>query len=125
MHQMRRPLSSLVTKVLLLVATAATLPLSAQQPANAGGTATAVNLYRDFLSPTFSPQDIFEVREVLIEREDLHFALNDGVLAFMKAVDGHVTGAVFEGQGEMLLRPPDRAERSSLNLFTGSAVLEQ
>jgi len=36
-----------------------------------------------------------------------------------------VTGAVFEGVGEVLLVPPDRAERTSLALFTQSAVLEQ
>src|SRR5262249_9770121 len=41
------------------------------------------------------------------------------------AVDGHVTGAVFEGAGEVALFPPDRAERTSLALFTGAALLEQ
>jgi len=40
-------------------------------------------------------------------------------------VVGRVTGALFEGEGEVLVLPPDRAERSSLALFTGSAVLEE
>ena len=43
----------------------------------------------------------------------------------MREVNGHITGAVFEGVGEVLLVPPNRAERTSLALFTGSAVLEQ
>src|SRR6185312_9919905 len=37
---------------------------------------------------------------------------------------GHVTGAFFEGTGDVLLFPPDAAERGSLALFTGAAVLE-
>src|SRR5262249_32557016 len=63
--------------------------------------------------------------EVNIQREDLHIAFSDGTMAFMRAVDGHVTGAVFEGVGEILLVPPTRAERVSLGLFTGSGVLAE
>src|SRR6202022_1445712 len=43
----------------------------------------------------------------------------------MQAIDGHVTGAVFQGEGDILLFPPDRAERTSLALFTRTAVLNQ
>ena len=57
--------------------------------------------------------------------EDLHISISDGTMAFVREVNGHVTGAMFEGVGEVLLVPPNRAERTSLALFTGSAVLEQ
>jgi hypothetical protein len=36
-----------------------------------------------------------------------------------------VTGAVFEGEGEVLMVPPNRAERTSLVLFTDSSILEK
>ena len=66
-----------------------------------------------------------QIRDVSILREDLHISISDGTMAFMRAVNGHVTGAVFEGVGEILMVPPNRAERTSLALFTKSAVLEQ
>ena len=39
-----------------------------------------------------------------------------------QAVDGHITGAYFEGDGEVLVRPPDRMERASLGLFINAGV---
>ena len=85
----------------------------------------AVALYRELLNPSFDAKDVYQVREVSIMMEDLHISISDGTIAFMREVNGHVTGAVFEGVGEVLLVPPNRAERTSLALFTGSAVLEQ
>jgi Peptidase family M1 domain len=94
----------------------------AQSSASAPG---AVALYRDLLNPSFDVNDVYQVRDVSILLEDLHISISDGTLAFMRSVNGHVTGAVFEGVGEVLLVPPNRAERTSLALFTDSAVLEQ
>ena len=64
-------------------------------------------------------------RRVAIDREDLHVVLSDGTIALMQAVDGHITGAFFEGDGEVLLVPPGRAERTSLALFTKRSVLDE
>jgi hypothetical protein len=85
----------------------------------------AVALCRELLVPAFDPKDVYTVRDVSILREDLHISISDGTMALMREVNGHVTGAVFEGVGEVLLVPPNRAERTSLALFTSSAVLEQ
>jgi hypothetical protein len=82
-------------------------------------------LYNDLQNPALSASDVYEVRQVAIDREDLHIVISDGTLGLMRAVDGHITGAVFQGDGEVALFPPDRAERTSLALFTGSGVLEQ
>jgi peptidase M1-like protein len=110
-----------VTKVLLPLFVLA--GVAAGQPtAPASG---AVALYRELLNPSFDAKDVYTVREVSILREDLHISLSDGTIALVRDVNGHVTGAVFEGVGEVLLVPPNRAERTSLALFTGSAVLEQ
>lgn len=67
---------------------------------------------------------IYSVRGALIEREDVHITLEDGIIGFLQSVDGHVTGAFFEGTGDVLVIPPNLAERGSLALFTGAAVLE-
>src|SRR5271165_4825626 len=82
-------------------------------------------LYRALRGVGLDPQRVFAIREAVIEREDVHVWLNDGTIAFTQAVDGRVTGAYFEGEGEVLVRPPDRMERASLGLFTGAGVLEE
>lgn len=71
------------------------------------------------------PQKVFTIREAEIDREDVHLWLNDGTIAFTQAVDGRITGAYFEGDGEVLIRPPDRMERASLGLFINAGVLEE
>src|SRR5271157_3464711 len=82
-------------------------------------------LFRALRSAGLDPQRVFAIREAVIDREDVHLWLNDGTIAFTQAVDGKVTGAYFEGEGEVLVRPPDRMERASLGLFTGAGVLEE
>jgi len=82
-------------------------------------------LYRALRGVGLDPQQVFKIREATIDREDVHLFLNDGTIAFTQAVDGRVTGAFFEGDGEVLVRPPDRRERASLGLFTGQGVLEE
>ena len=82
-------------------------------------------LYRALGNVGLDPQKVFTVREAVLDREDVHIWLNDGTIAFTQAVDGKITGAFFEGEGEVLVRPPDRMERASLGLFTGAGVLEE
>jgi hypothetical protein len=117
---MNRVFYLLVTKVLLL---GCLLPDGAWQAAACAQSGPAV--YQQLLNPALDRSDVHRIREVAVDREDLHISLSDGVLALVRSVDGHVTGAAFEGSGEILLVPPNRAERTTLALFTGAAVLEQ
>jgi len=82
-------------------------------------------LYRALRDVGLDPQRVFKIREAEIDREDVHLWLNDGTIAFTQSVDGHITGAYFEGEGEVLIRPPDRMERASLGLFINAGVLEE
>ena len=82
-------------------------------------------LYRALRNVGLDPQRVFQIREAEIDREDIHIWLNDGTIAFTQSVDGKVTGAFFEGEGEVLVRPPDRMERASLGRFIGAGVLEE
>jgi len=95
-----------------------------QQPA-APAPGSLPDLYRQLRTVGLEPAQIYKIREAAIDREDLHFYLNDGVICFTKSVDGHVTGAFFEGEGEVLVRPPNQSERASLGLFTNQGVLDE
>ncbi|HEV3037993.1 MAG TPA: M1 family aminopeptidase [Candidatus Angelobacter sp.] len=117
---------SLITKVLTLsvVLGATCLSQTAEQPSPGQGEG-AVALFRKILKPTLSPSDVHQLRQVSIDREDLHISFSDGQIALIQTIDGHTTGAIFQGEGDILLLPPNRAERTSLALFTKAAVLNQ
>jgi len=71
------------------------------------------------------PTRVFHARDVSIDRAAFHISLEDGIIGFTADVAGRVTGALFEGEGEILLTPPDQAERASMMLQTGAAILEE
>lgn len=98
--------------------------LAAACLAQAPASSDALELYRQILQPVFTVADIHHIRNVAIDREDLHIVLTDGVIGLMQPVNGHVTGAFFEGDAQILLLPPDRAEKTSLALFIHSGVLD-
>ena len=97
------------------------------QPAGAGARCpqTTGELYARIRSVGLDPKSVYHVRDASIDRPNLHLDLDDGTLAFTEDICGRITGAFFEGEGEILLRPPNRAERGSLALFTGMAILEE
>jgi hypothetical protein len=85
----------------------------------------AETLYLQLRNIGLDKSRVYHVREVAIDRSSMHITLDDGIIGFTQDVAGHVTGAFFEGDGELLLRPPDRVERASMALFTGAAILEE
>jgi Peptidase family M1 domain len=97
------------------------------QPAQPGPDCprTTSALYERIRSVGLDPQRVYHVRDAAIDRPNLHFDFEDGTLAFTEDVCGRITGALFEGEGEVRLRPPNRVERGSLALFTGMAILEE
>src|SRR5690348_3234192 len=60
------------------------------------------------------------VSNLELKRDAATFHLQSGTVCFVPAVNGKVTGAVFTGQGNMTLEPPNDAERRSLKLLTKS-----
>jgi hypothetical protein len=86
---------------------------------------TTSGLYARIRSVGLDPQRVYHVRDASIDRPNLHLDLDDGTLAFTEDICGRITGAFFEGEGEIRLRPPSRVERGSLALFTGGAILEE
>ncbi len=85
----------------------------------------AEQLFLDLGKVGLSTTRVYHVRDAHIDRPGLHLTLEDGTIAFTEDILNRVTGALFQGEGEVLVLPPDRAERASLALFTGSAILEE
>jgi len=124
MQRMRRAATVLglllVNVCMSLAQIGPTDPTTAQPPSKAAET-----LYLQLRRVGLDKSRVFRVRDVSFNRAAVHITLDDGVIAFTEDVAGHVTGAFFEGDGEVLLVPPDQAERASMALFTGAAILEE
>lgn len=78
----------------------------------------------------FDPARCYRVRDFSLIRDDLKLFLTDGYLILSKPVAGRPIGAFFStgvegGDAEVLLLPPDQAERASLARFTASPNLNQ
>jgi hypothetical protein len=82
-------------------------------------------LYQQLRNVGLDSARVYHVRETSWDRSSIHFTFHDGTIAFTENVAGRITGALFEGEGEVLLMPPDQVERASLALFTGTAILEE
>ncbi len=68
---------------------------------------------------------VYRIRDASFDRAAFHITLDDGTIAFTQDVAGRVTGAFFEGDGEVLLIPPNQVERASMARSTGAAILEE
>ena len=68
---------------------------------------------------------VYAVKELNLRRDIINLRLTEGKLAFLQALDGRVTGAVFTGHGHILATPHDRGERQSLARFVGVPLLDQ
>ena len=74
---------------------------------------------------SIDPRSTFKIRDVDIDRDALHLTLHRGTIAFLTPVLGRITGAIFVGDGEILVIPPNRIEKFQLNKFTNSPVLTE
>src|SRR3981081_1340769 len=86
---------------------------------------SAESLYLKLSNTGLDKSRVYHLRDASIDRPTFQITLNDGTIAFTEDVAGRVTGAFFEGDGEILLSPPNRYERASMALFTGEAILEE
>src|SRR3989442_3147192 len=57
------------------------------------------------------------VNNLVLKRDAAVFTLHSGEIYFGAAIEGHVTAAVFIGDGEMTLVPPTPIEKHSLAIF--------
>src|ERR1700730_15050565 len=97
----------------------------APQPAPSGKSGIAEALYLELSNTPLDPARVYQVRDASLDRAAIHITLEGGTIALTQDVLGRITGAFFEGEGEVLLIPPDEVERKSIGLFTGMAILEE
>src|SRR5512146_1791857 len=64
------------------------------------------------------PANSYQVADLRLRQDAIRLSLHHGTLVFFEPVDGRVTGAVFEGSGEVLVLPPDLPERQQMAKFT-------
>ena len=98
--------------------------VSAQQstaPASLDPQAT----YKQLEDVRLDPSQTYIIRDARISRGALNIYLDRGVIGFFEPVAGRITGAIFKGDGEVLMIPPNPVEKLSLAQFTKSAVLEE
>ena len=132
---MRRKLLPLICLLMLSPAVALSWSQDAPKPADgsaariSGTTSPQLNsaesLYLQLRTVALDKSRVYRLRDVSIDRAAIHITLNSGTIAFTEDVAGRVTGAFFEGEGEILLSPPNQYERASMALFTGEAILEE
>ena len=96
--------------------------------AAAGG--PAGDIARAIRENSFDRDECYRVRDLTLTREDIRIYLTDGHMIFSRPVAGRRIAAVFVadtdgGDAEVILLPPDRAERQSLAGFTGSPNLNE
>lgn len=103
------------------------LALVSQVPLTAG---TAADIARAIRENSFDRDECYHVRDLKLVKEDLRIYLTEGHLIFSKPVAGRRIAAVFVasgegGDGEVILLPPDRAERRSLAAYIDSPNLDE
>src|SRR5437764_4409563 len=104
------------------------LALLLRLPAPAAG--TAAEIARAIRENSFDRDECYRVRDLTLTREDIRIYFTDGHLIFSKPVAGRRVAAVFSadvegGDGEVILMPPDRAERRSLAAYIESPNLDE
>jgi hypothetical protein len=103
------------------------LALLGRLPLAAG---SAADIARAIRENSFDRDECYRVRDLTLIKEDIRVYLTDGYLIFSKPVAGRPIAAVFladtdGGDGEVLLLPPDRAERRSLATYIDSPNLDE
>jgi hypothetical protein len=90
----------------------------------------ATDLARAIRENTLDREACYRVRDLTLFKGDIRVYLTDGYLIFGKPVAGQPIAALFttdveNGSGEVLLRPPNLAERRSLASYIDSPVLDE
>ncbi len=98
-----------------------------QAPLTAG---TAADIARAIRENSFDRDECYRVRDLKLTKEDLRIYLTDGHLIFSRPVAGRRMAAAFVadvegGDGEVIVLPPDRAERRSLSVYIDSPNLDE
>jgi hypothetical protein len=71
------------------------------------------------------PDQVYVLRHAQLIRDRAKIFFNRGYIGFLTKAAGEITGAVYVGEGEILLIPPTQVEKESLARFIHSPILEE
>jgi hypothetical protein len=71
------------------------------------------------------PSQVYVLRHAQLIRDRVKLFFNRGYIGFLTQAAGEITGAVYVGEGEILLIPPTQVEKASLARFIHSPILEE
>jgi len=91
---------------------------------------SAASLAAQLRQLALDPAACYRVRDITLQREDARIYLTDGHLIFSQPVAGRSVIAIFSAtdngdDGEVIIRPPNRSERTALAKATGSPNLDE
>mgnify|MGYP001464084934 CR=1 FL=1 len=75
--------------------------------------------YAQVVRPTPDLTHVFRVANLNFQKDALQFHLLSGSLALTQPVHGKVAAAIFVGEGELRVEPPNPTERGQMLSFTG------
>ena len=92
--------------------------------------ASVSDLARAAVDAGLDPTECYRLRHINFSADRAKFFFEDGYLIFGRPIDGRRISALFStdvegGDGEILLLPPNRAERQSLASYIGSPNLDE
>jgi len=118
-RMLRAVLAFLVLVGPCLVSTAADDPRAAGAPQNPR------EIYKTMNALRVDPAQIYAINEIRLRRDAVSLIFSEGVLGFLQAYDGRLTGVVFSGSGHVSANLRDPAEKKSLVHFLGVPLLDQ
>ena len=89
---------------------------------------TVREVYDQLSALRVDPATLYEIdpaNRIELHRGDAQLSFEQGKLAFLQALDGRVTGAVFLGRGHILAAPRDPVEKQQMAHFLGAPVLDE
>src|SRR6266849_6090198 len=120
---MRRVLQAVLTASLAMGACLASLAAEGSSLPNP--TERPREIYKALNALRVDSTKIYAVSEIRLRRDAVSLIFSDGVLGFLQAYDGRVTGVVFSGRGHVSANLRDPAEKQSLAHFLGVPLLDQ
>ncbi len=84
--------------------------------------------YEALLALRTDPASVYTINpanRIEFRRAEIQFSLEEGKLAFFRALDSRITGAVFSGRGHILAAPRGVIEKQQMARFLGAPILDQ
>jgi hypothetical protein len=98
---------------------------AAQQLSRAGEAQSPHEIFQALNALRVDTARIYKANDLHLRRGSANLIFSEGILGFLQAYDGRVTGIVFSGRGHVSANPRDSAEKRSLAHFLGVPLLDQ